>query len=442
MIRGIATEEQFVYEIILLCLVIPLTSLDALRKIGGIQQTKEKTASAPSADSSHQRQQPTARIHTKRLAASGVLVKQIACPATGGFLMVTANQATFPGFQFPNTTQIPNEVFDTLMPQLSGGELKVLLYICRRTFGFRKDTDRISLSQISKGITTKAGRVLDHGTGLCKRHVINAVKALEKKNIIIITRTVDETGLNAVNTYSLNILDAESGVGKKSPQGVVNSSSLQVVNSPSPGVVNCNAPTKQREQKKEEQKKDIDDDVAHNLENFGMTKPAVTALIERCPAPYITEKLRMTHDLLAEGSALVAKNPVGWLRRAIEEDYKPPRNTRGPTPASGTKSQEHTGIPEEQKKEHNIIITPPRELPQPDSQTEMIWQKTVEHLGEAKTRLTGVMLLEVTDTKAVIFVPNPAVRTWLERRLYQQIRHAIKGVIGMDVDLHFVTNPV
>src|SRR5918992_5933536 len=122
--------------------------------------------------------------------------------------MATASQPTFPGFQFPNTTQIPNEVFDTLMPSLSGGELKVLLYICRRTFGFRKDSDRISLSQISRGITTKTGRVLDHGTGLCKRHVINALKALEKKNIIITTRTVDETGLNAVNTYSLNMAAA------------------------------------------------------------------------------------------------------------------------------------------------------------------------------------------------------------------------------------------
>jgi phage replication O-like protein O len=360
----------------------------------------------------------------------------------GGFLMVTANQATFPGFQFPNTTQIPNEVFDTLMPQLSGGELKVLLYICRRTFGFRKDSDRISLAQISRGITTKTGRVLDHGTGLCKRHVINALKQLEKKNIIIITRTVDETGLNAVNTYSLNIRDIESEVGTKSPQGVVQSSSLQVVNTPSPGVVNCNAPTKQREQKKEEQKKDIDDDVTHDLENFGMTKSAVTALLQRYPAAYIKEKLRMAQELAAAGSELVAKNPVGWLRRAIEEDYQPPRNAVRPTPSSGTKTQECTGIPEEQKREQNSIITQPVELPKPDSQTEMIWQKTVEHLGDAKTRLTGVMLLEVTDTKATIFVPTPTARVWLERRFYQQIRHALQGVIGTDVDLQFVTTPV
>jgi hypothetical protein len=46
MIRGIAAEERFAYEIMLLCLVIPLTSSYKLRKIRGIQRTKEKTASA------------------------------------------------------------------------------------------------------------------------------------------------------------------------------------------------------------------------------------------------------------------------------------------------------------------------------------------------------------------------------------------------------------
>jgi phage replication O-like protein O len=135
------------------------------------------------------------------------------------------NHASFLGFQFPTTTPVPDEVFDVLMPQLSGAELKVLLYICRRTFGFKKDSDSISLSQIAHGIITRAGRVLDGGTGLSKRHVINALKVLEKKNIITVTRTVDEAGLNGVNTYSLNIRASENGVGTKSPQGVVNSSS-------------------------------------------------------------------------------------------------------------------------------------------------------------------------------------------------------------------------
>jgi phage replication O-like protein O len=118
-----------------------------------------------------------------------------------------------------------DEVFDILMPQVSGAELKVLLYICRRTFGFKKASDNISLHQIASGITTRDGRVLDGGTGLSKRHVINALKGLEKRNIITVTRKVDESSLNEVNTYSLNMLDMGRGVGTKSPQGVVNSSS-------------------------------------------------------------------------------------------------------------------------------------------------------------------------------------------------------------------------
>jgi phage replication O-like protein O len=139
--------------------------------------------------------------------------------------MATDNQGKFPGFQFPTTTPVPDEVLDVLMPQLSTAELKVLLYICRRTFGFKKDSDTISLHQIATGIRTRDGRVLDGGTGLCKRHVQRALKVLEKKNIIKVSRKVDETGLNEVNTYSLNMLDTGGGVGTKSPHPRDNMSS-------------------------------------------------------------------------------------------------------------------------------------------------------------------------------------------------------------------------
>jgi hypothetical protein len=72
------------------------------------------------------------------------------------------------------------------------------------------------------------------------------------------------------------------------------------------------------------------------------------------------------------------------------------------------------------------------------------WNKTLEQLqadlppGEAAARLTGTALVEVTDTKALIFVPNRFAIPWLERRLYGQIAKAIKGVIGKDLDLQFV----
>jgi hypothetical protein len=72
------------------------------------------------------------------------------------------------------------------------------------------------------------------------------------------------------------------------------------------------------------------------------------------------------------------------------------------------------------------------------------WEKTLEQvkrdlpLGESETRLNGTTLLQVTDTKATIFVPNRFAIPWLERRLYGQIAKAIKGVVGKEVDLQFI----
>jgi phage replication O-like protein O len=371
--------------------------------------------------------------------------------------MVTAHQGTFPGFQFPNTTQIPNEVFDTLMPHLSGGELKVLLYICRRTFGFRKDSDSISLTQIAHGITTKAGRILDQGTGLSKRHVINALKALEKRNIITVTRKVDETGLNEVNTYSLNMLARGGGVGTKSPQGVVNSSAPGVVNFPSPGVVNSRTPTKQREQKKEEQKKDIVVDVvAQDLEFFGIAKSAVTMLLKTYPVEHIKEKLEMAKGLVAAGSSLVSQNPAGWLRRAIEENYTLPKTSERHRQHSGREKKAIRVVHAKPRKQHTPhegyqqaqnVPTEMKEPEETDRENQATWDKALEQLKidlpqeEVAARLAGTTLLEVTETAATIFIPNRFAVPWFERRLYGQIAKAMKGVVGKDLDLQFVSCP-
>jgi len=90
----------------------------------------------------------------------------------------------FAGFQNPNYTLVPDEVFDELLTVLSGGELKVLLYIIRRTFGFKKDSDNISLSQMLHGIARKDGSQLDGGVGLSKPTLLQALRTLQDKNII------------------------------------------------------------------------------------------------------------------------------------------------------------------------------------------------------------------------------------------------------------------
>lgn len=107
------------------------------------------------------------------------------------------------GFTKPNTTPTPDDVFDVFLATLSPAELRVLLYIVRRTFGFKKDSDRISLKQIAEGIMTKQGRRLDSGTGLSRRGAIKAVKGLEAKGLIDVKRLKTGDGYNLVNVYSL-----------------------------------------------------------------------------------------------------------------------------------------------------------------------------------------------------------------------------------------------
>jgi hypothetical protein len=390
--------------------------------------------------------------------------------------MATANQVTFQGFQFPTTTPVPDEVFDVLMPQLSGAELKVLLYICRRTFGFKKESDTISLHQIAHGITTRDGRVLDGGTGLCKRHVIRALKVLENKNIIKVTRKVDETGLNEVNTYSLNMRDTGDGVGTKCPYGS-DKISPGVVTVESPGVVTPASPTTNREQETVIQETDIVVDVvAQDLENFGIAQSAVTRLIQRYPAAYIRKKLEMTKGLVAAGSCLVSQNPAGWLRKAIEEDYSPPRTYQRSRHKARTardrktaqaevreqqmskvRSQQTQNVPTEREQNESTQWkqTAPtynrenntennKETERIDRENQKTWEIALEILkqdlppGESEARLTGTTLIEVTDTAARIGVSNPFAIPWLERRIYGQIAKAMKGVLGKDLDLQFI----
>jgi hypothetical protein len=124
----------------------------------------------------------------------------------------------FKGFISPRYTPVPDDLFDELMSLLSGAELKVLLYIIRRTFGFKKDVDNISLSQICKGIKTRDGEVLDKGTGLSQQSVITACKGLVEKNAIAAKRRSSKERGYESTTYSLNLLPFLNNLTTPSPK--------------------------------------------------------------------------------------------------------------------------------------------------------------------------------------------------------------------------------
>lgn len=116
----------------------------------------------------------------------------------------------YEGFSNPNGTIVPDDVIDVLMPQLTDPELRVLLYIIRRTFGFKRDQDNISLKQMVEGITTKDGRILDRGTGISKASVARGLKGLGEKGIITVKHNSSAQRGNEPTTYALRFRESTS----------------------------------------------------------------------------------------------------------------------------------------------------------------------------------------------------------------------------------------
>lgn len=102
-------------------------------------------------------------------------------------------------------TAIPNIYIDKYAAELSGAELQVLLYIVRRTLGFRKMGDYISYSQFLNGIVTRDGRRLDNGCGLKSRGALSqALKKLVELDLIGRINQKTYRGNNDTTLYWLN----------------------------------------------------------------------------------------------------------------------------------------------------------------------------------------------------------------------------------------------
>jgi len=75
-------------------------------------------------------------------------------------------------YEQPNYTQTPNAFFDEHLPDMGFAELKVVCFAMRKTFGWHKENDRISLSQFVDG------------TGLSKRGVIDGIEAAIRRGVM------------------------------------------------------------------------------------------------------------------------------------------------------------------------------------------------------------------------------------------------------------------
>jgi len=122
-------------------------------------------------------------------------------------------------------TPVPHTTLDALLPTLRGSEAKVLLYIQRRTLGFGKTADPISLAQFQRGIVTRDGRHLDGGCGVRDRStLIAALRVLADRGIITVEHRKEAHGGDLATVYRLvpaaHDLPEGGGVGFAHGRGV------------------------------------------------------------------------------------------------------------------------------------------------------------------------------------------------------------------------------
>ena len=99
--------------------------------------------------------------------------------------------APLPSGQFNYYTKVPNVFFDKVMRKLPPSEYMVLMLFVRKLYGFHKNTDMISVSQIVKLTSTS------------KNTIKRALSGLESKGLITVVKTYDARSMTA-KTWRLN----------------------------------------------------------------------------------------------------------------------------------------------------------------------------------------------------------------------------------------------
>jgi DNA-binding transcriptional regulator YiaG len=436
---------------------------------------------------------------------------------------------TFDGFEMPQYTPVPDVVFDYFLPRLNGSELKVLLYIIRRTLGFKKSRDDISLRQLVDGITTRDGRILDEGTGLSMPSVVSAVQSLVDKQIVTARRNSSPERGHEATTYALNLRgdgttgvggdsapstpdgtggggeggesvgghsvsstgrtaapfstsgdtggsaaasssdeSADKSAGKDASSGEANPASTDKQGE-TPYLNNLSRATKEtleghlkklKTQETVVQETEQQEDVVAALTQRGIYEKVAKKLAHKYPAERVREKVGIHDWLKRRNPRALSRNAAGWLVRAIEGDWPPPRSyvadREEASPPVDTTNAEALAT-----SLHNVgevasapgaVHSPERqtEQPPPDAPPQIVawWDAAYESLelelprDTFNTWLRDAVLVAGRQADGRVEVRiglrNIYARSWLDTRLVKPVARELSRLAKQEVAVTFV----
>lgn len=196
-----------------------------------------------------------------------------------------------------------------------------------------------------------------------------------------------------------------------------------------------------------------DPDVVVVLVQKGMTKTVAKKLAAQYPEEYIRLKIESL-DYLQETTPDQVKEPAAWLRRAIEQDWKPPakfksKAEREAEAQAQAKAEEEERLREEKEREDRKrrVRDTLSEKYGASEETFLLWEKMQAGLkerllmGEYLTWVRPSALLSVNRHQATIGVPYEFTRGQIQDRLHGQIVEVLSAILGRPVEVEYRVVP-
>jgi len=355
----------------------------------------------------------------------------------------------FRGFQKPNYTMVPDELFDELLADLNGSELKALLYIVRRTFGFKRDSDSISINQMLEGIRARDGRVLDRGTGLARSTLVAALKSLEARNVIISEkRSSPDQGFEAT-IYRLNVIGYEPEGRSEIPDTPSTKIELGMSENRTPPSTKIELALVRKSNPQETVKQHTDNSsVVALLRERGISQTIAKRLAETQPEDTIRAKVEVLDYLVETGSPLVERNPAGYLRKAIEEDYAVPAGFQNRAEREAAERERERAEKEAEgfRADHDPVTRAMADYGTTEAEM-ALWRQVQEQLrltlaeSTYSTYFRNAVLLSLDGNVATLGFPDARARDWATNRLAQSLQRAFDQVLERDITVDSTVLP-
>lgn len=333
---------------------------------------------------------------------------------------------------------IDNELLDRFGADL--GPYGLAVYMALARFANQDSTCWPSLATIAQR------------TGMSRRQVIRKITHLQSLELIAIEAQIDEeTGEHKANLYTL--LDMP-GSDTQSPGSDTQSPKQNTKNKP------------QHRNKIQRTTLAVENQDDNNRSDSPERKNVVVALTNQGIAEKVAQRLTSHYSparieekidyllYLQEKHPEKVKNPTGWLRRAIEEDYGPPDGYKSQAERDAeTVAQQHQEeemqlafdlaqrhAEEARERQQQQAAAQHAHLEKTYGTTSRefdLWRQCLDEFKATMPEATfqscvaDTLLLALQDGEALIGLPNPGVRDWVENRLTRKIERILSSYSGV-----------